>query len=36
MITKEYTITAPGSVNGGGHAVTVKTVNGNVTVVEGP
>jgi DUF4097 and DUF4098 domain-containing protein YvlB len=25
-----------GSVNGGGHAVTVKTVNGNVTVVEGP
>lgn len=24
-----------GSVNGGGHAVTVKTVNGNVTVVEG-
>jgi DUF4097 and DUF4098 domain-containing protein YvlB len=25
-----------GSVNGGGHAVTVKTVNGNITVVEGP
>ena len=24
-----------GSVNGGGHAVTVKTVNGNITVVEG-
>jgi DUF4097 and DUF4098 domain-containing protein YvlB len=25
-----------GSVNGGGHAVTIKTVNGNVTLVEGP
>jgi DUF4097 and DUF4098 domain-containing protein YvlB len=25
-----------GSVNGGGHKVTVKTINGNLTVVEGP